>query len=170
MKLARAATVLALSAFVFTACDDDPSGIEISALAGLWNATQFEYNDDTGDAPGFGVDAISDANGSVTLDVDADGDFTGTLNIPGLTPQALPIGGTITLIDQNDLHIDFNETTEGYGLFGDFDASFTLVGDVFTFHNPDTSFDFPDEVEDAVVPGGARGVVDATLTATFVRD
>lgn len=170
MKLVHAVSVLALSTFVFTACDEDLTGIEIADLAGFWNATQFEYEDDTGDNPGFGVDAITDADGSVTLDVETNGDFTGTINIPGLTPQTLPIGGTISLNSDTELHIDFNETTESYNLFGDFDASFTLVNDVLTFVNDATTFDFPDQLEQCCTQSGqARGRVPATLTATFER-
>lgn len=167
MKLLRATSVLVLSALALTACDDgdDPTDVVTTAdLAGSWTATQFEYSDDTGDAPGLGIDAI-DLGGSVILNVQSSGAFTGTINIPQLTPGELPIGGTIAVIDQENLSIDFNATTESYGLFGDFDASFTLVGDVLTFVNDDTSFDFPDAIEPT-----PRGAVAATLTASFQRN
>lgn len=173
MKFVRAVSVLAVSAFAFAACDNGSDDVVIADFEGSWDASQFEYEDDTGDAPGFGIDAISDAGGSVSLDVEADGSFTGTINIPGLTPQELPIGGTISLVSSNgnqgEIHIDFNQTTESYGLFGDFNATFTLVGDELEFINHSTMFDFPDSVEEAVL-GAARGPVAATLTVTVHRD
>lgn len=168
MKFVRAVSMLALSAFAFTACDPGSDDIVIADFEGSWDASQFEYEDDTGDAPGFGIDAITDAGGSVTLDVEANGDFTGMIDIPGLTPQALPIGGTVSLVSQTEIFLDFNATTESYGLFGDFNATFTLVGDQLVFVNPSTTFDFPDSVEEQVL-GAARGPVAVTLTVTLNR-
>lgn len=176
MKLARIASVIVLALFVFAACDDDdPSGPVIADLAGFWNATQFQYDDATGDFPGFGIDAIVDGGGTITLDVEESGAFSGTLSIPDLTvdPQTgetitIPIGGTISLIDDNTLSIDFNAATEQLGFFGDFDASYTLTGDVLTFVNDDTSFDFPDDTEQLIL-GTTRGIVAVTLTARFER-
>lgn len=176
MKFARFLSVLVLATFAFTACDDDdPTGLVIADLAGFWNATQFQYDDATGDHPGFGIDAIAEGGGTITLDVAQSGAFTGTLSIPGLTvnPQTgetitVNIGGTISLIDAQTLHIDFNTATEQLGFFGDFDASFTLTGDVLTFVNDDTTFDFPDAFEQQFAT--VRGPVAATLTARFQRD
>ena len=171
MKFLRTVGVLALSAFVFTACDD-ATGVEVADLEGNWSATQFEYIDSN--VSGFSLDAISDAGGSLTLDVAADGSFTGTLSIPGLTVNpntgetiTLPIGGSFS-INGDTLSIDFDSTTEGYGLFGDFDATFTLDGDVLTFTNPATTFDFPDAIEEAAGIG-ARPAVDVSLEVRLVR-
>ncbi len=175
MKFLRTASVLALAVFAFTAtaCDDSSTtGVEIADLEGMWTATQFEYSDNA--TPSFAIDAVSDAGGSVTLDVAADGSFTGTISIPGLTVNpttgetiTLPIGGTIS-VDGDSLSVNFNAETEAYGLFGDFDASFELNGDVLTFVNTDSSFDFPDALEEQAGIG-ARGEVSATLTTRFTR-
>lgn len=176
MKFARIASLFALATFAVAACDEEgPTGPTVAAFAGFWNATQFQYDDATGDFPGFGIDAISQANGTITLNVEESGEFSGTLSIPGLTvdPQTgetitIPIGGTISLIGDNTLSIDFNAATEQFGFFGDFDASYTLTGDVLTFINNDTSFDFPDDFEQQFI-GTTRGSVAATLTAQFER-
>lgn len=172
MKFLRTASVLVLSVLVFAGCEDDATGVEIADLAGDWTATQFEYTDNS--IPALSLDAISDAGGTVTLSVAESGAFTGTLSIPGLTVDpstgatiTVPIGGTFS-ISGDTLSIDFNAATEGLGLFGDFDATFELNGDTLTFVNEDSSFDFPDAIEQgAGLP--VRGDVSATLTVTVVR-
>ena len=173
MKFVRSVSVLALSAIAFTACEEGVTDVEISDLAGFWNATQFEYADVSGDTvcPGeLEIDAIATGGGTLTLDVADGGSFTGSINIPNLTPGPLDIGGTISLLSQEELHIDFNDQTEGYGLFGDFDADFTLVDDVLTFVNEETTFDFPDALEEqACGTDAVRGPVAASLTASFER-
>ena len=165
MKLLRTASVLALSAFALTGCDEGVTDVQVSDLAGTWNATQFEYTDN--ENPTFSIDAISDAGGSVSLTVQESGAFVGTINIPNLTPGELPIGGTLS-IDGGNLVVDFDAQTESYGLFSDFTASFDLAGDVLTFVNDDTSFDFPDTLEEQAGIG-AREAVPATLSTRFVR-
>ena len=164
MKFLRTASMLGLVMLAMTACDD-ATGVEVADLAGSWNATRFEYSDDAN--PTFSIDAISDAGGSVTLDVQESGAFSGMIDIPGLTPQALPIGGTFS-IDGDTLTVDFDAQTESYGLFGDFTASFSLNGDVLTFINTDTTFDFPDTLEEQAGIG-ARGEVNADLSVRLVR-
>lgn len=174
MKFVRAATVVALTSVGLQACDD-ATGIVIADLAGFWNATQFEYDDITGDAPGFGVDAVADLGGAVTLAIEETGSFTGSVEIPGVTvnPQTgetvpVSIGGTISLIDPSTLRIDFDPDTAALGLFGDFEAAFTLEGDVLTFVSDDTTFDFPDPLEERTF-GKSRGPVAAKLRVTLVR-
>jgi hypothetical protein len=177
MKFARALSVALLAAFALSACDDSSTGVEIADLAGFWTATEFAYNDQTGDFPGFGIDAVSAAvGGTITLDVTENGSFAGTLRIPGLTvnPQTgetltIDIGGTITLMDQSNLSIDFDAATEQLGFFGDLDAPFTLNGDVLRFTNDDATFDYPDAIELQVI-GVARGAVAVELVAEFTRN
>lgn len=174
MRSARAAAVLALSALALPACDE-PTGTQIADLAGFWNATQFEYDDISGDAPGFGFDAVRDTTGTVALAIDEGGSFTGSVEIPGATldPQTgqtvlLTIGGTISLIDPTTLSIDFDEGTESLGLFRDLEADFSLQADMLTLVSDETTFDFPDALEESTF-GESRGPVPATLTATLIR-
>ncbi len=119
----------------------------------------------------------------MTLDVQSDGAFDGSIRVPGLTVDdqgqttTVPISGTLS-VSGNTLSVDFDAQTLNLlcedpanpdtCLFSSFDATFTLDGDVLTFVNDDTTFDFPDSIEESVL-GGARGPVDATLTATFER-
>ena len=176
MKFVRSLSVVLLATFALAACDEDSTGVEIADLAGLWTATEFSYNDQTGDYPGFGIDAVSaTVGGTVTLDVAEDGTFTGTLRIPGLTVNpatgetvTIPIGGSISLIDDETLSIDFDAQTEQLGFFGDFDADFTLTDNTLTFVNEDTTFDYPDPIELNII-GEARGPVTVDLVAEFTR-
>jgi hypothetical protein len=178
MMFVRALSVALLATFALAACDEDPTGVEIADLAGFWTATEFSYDDQTGDAPGFNIDVVSaTVGGTVTLDVSESGTFTGTVRIPGLTVDpgtgetiTMPIGGTISLISDETLSIDFNAETEQLGFFSDFDADFTLSDNLFTFINEDTTFDYPDAIEETILPGGARGAVTVDLRAEFSRN
>jgi hypothetical protein len=164
MKVLRAASVLLLAGLSLTACDDDATSVEIADLAGFWTATSFAYTDAS--IPTLSADAVA-LGGTVTMDVQADGSFSGNIDIPNLTPGSLPIGGTISILDSETLRVDFDATTEAYNLFGDFDATFDLDGDDLDITS-NTTFDFPDDIETALGLG-ARGPVDAILTADFQR-
>lgn len=175
MKNFRPAAVLVLSALAMSACDDDDStGVTIADLEGQWEASSFAYTDAAN--PNFSIDAVQTVGGTVTLDVEENGAFEGTLYVPGLTQNpanpnqtiTVPIGGTLRILDQRTLEVDFDGQTESLGLFDDFEADFALNGDVLTWENDDTSFDFPDSLEESAGLD-ARGDVDATLTATFTR-
>lgn len=170
MKLLRTAGVLVLSALALTACGDSTTSVEIADLAGSWSATRFEYTDQAN--PFFSIDAISDVGGTLNVDVQESGAFSGSLRVPGLTVDGtgatitVPVGGTFS-INGSTLSVDFDAATEALGLFSDFDASFDLSGDVLTF-TADTNFDFPDNLEE-LAGIGARGEVPATVTVRLVR-
>ena len=176
MKLLRTATALVLTALVFTACDS-LTGVSTSDLAGMWDAEEFSYTDNTGrtnpvtNEP-LSLDVISDLNGALALDVDENGAFTGTVTIPTVTVDTAgntvpaPVGGTLT-VDGDSLKIDFDAATEALGFFGDFGATFTLEEDVLTFTNDATTFNFlPLEAQLELEPAGD---VSATLQGRFVR-
>lgn len=171
----RAITALALLAFT-SACDD-ATGVQVADLAGFWNATLFEYDDATGDQPGFGLDVVGDWNGSVTLDIAEDGAFTGSLLIPDVTRVPgtgdlglVEIGGTLSIFDPDSLRFDFDSETEALpgAPLADFTAAFVLAGSVFSFTVESTTFDFPDPFEETYL-GTPRGVVEARLEARFER-
>lgn len=175
MKIVSAASLLALATITVPACGDDPVGIEVAELAGFWNGTQLEYDDITGDAPGFGLDAVADAGGILTLAIEENGSFTGLVEIPDVTlnPQTgetvgVTIGGILSIVDPNTLSIDFDAATEALGPFTDFDAEFTLQAGVLTFVVEETTFDFPDPLEEEIL-GESRGAVAATLSVTLVQ-
>jgi hypothetical protein len=171
MKPLRNASALVLAALALTACGESTTTVEIADLAGSWSATQFEYEDQS--VPGFSVDAISDAGGTLNVTVQESGAFSGDLRIPGLTVDGMgqtitvPVGGTFS-INGSTLSVDFDAATEALGLLVDFDASFDLNGDVLTFTTEDADFDFPDAIEE-LAGIGARGEVPATLTVRLVR-
>lgn len=170
MKLLRTAGVLVLSALALTACDDDDTtGVDTADLAGMWNATRFEYTDDTGrtfpnSSEPLSIDAIA-VGGTVALDVQSDGQFTGTINIPSLTDGDQAIGGTITVVTADSLAIEFDQSTIDLGLFDSFEAEFTLGADVLTFINRDAAFDFLLLEQQLGLEN--QGEVAATLTVTL---
>ncbi|MFO7892863.1 MAG: hypothetical protein R6U63_03930 [Longimicrobiales bacterium] len=166
MKLLRTASVLVLSAFALTACDDDATGVEIDDLAGLWNATQFEYTDQ--DNTAFSVDVIGDLAGSLSLDVSEDGSFTGTIEIQLLETGPVPMQGTFS-INGDTLSIDFTGQASAAGLVSNIEAAFTLNGDVLTLTNDDVSFDFPDTFEASTDGIEVRGEVPAILEVRLSR-
>lgn len=172
MKPLRTASVLVLSALALTACDESTTSVEIADLAGSWSATRFEYTDQAN--PLFSIDAISpEIGGTLNVTVQETGAFSGDLRIPNLTVDGtgqtitVPVGGTFS-IDGSTLSVDFDAATEAIGLLSDFEASFDLNGDVLTFVTEDTSFDFPDQLEE-LAGIGARGEVPATLTVRLER-
>ena len=171
-ELFRTAGVLVLSVLALTACDDDDAtGVDTADLAGMWNATEFAYTDDTGrtfpnSSEPLSIDAI-DVGGTVTLDVESDGQFTGTINIPTLTDGDQAIGGTITVLTADSLAIEFDQPTLELGLFDSFEAEFTLGADVLTFINRDTSFDFV--LLEQQLGLANEGEVAAILTVTLQR-
>ncbi len=171
----RSIAILAL--LVLTSACDEATGVQVADLAGFWNATLFEYDDATGEQPGFGLDVVSDWDGSVTLDIADDGTFTGSLLIPDVTrvpgtgePGLVEIGGTLSIFDPDSLRFDFNSETEALpgAPLSDFSAAFVLAGSVFSFTVETTTFDFPDPFEETYL-GTPRGAVDARLEASFQR-
>jgi uncharacterized protein YhdP len=165
MRLFRPAGALLMSAALFTACDDtgtDP--IVMADIAGSWEASSFRYTDASNSS--LSLDIITQAQGSLDVTIQSSGAFSGTVIIPGTTPDdGLPVRGTLTLnADAGTIDVDFDATTEGFGLFSDFTAAFTLneAGTILTWTNSDTSFDFPDQID-------PRGEVDAVLVVVLEK-
>ena len=172
MKSTRSAFVLGLAVAVWACGGDDPVTIEIADLAGSWTATRFEFTDHA--YPALSIDAISDADGTLNLTIQESGAFQGTLRVPDITvdPQSgetitVPLGGTFS-INGSTLIVDFNAATEAFDLLSDFEADFTLRDDVLTIVNDDSSFDFPDDIEQ-LFGAPPRGDVPVTLTVRLVR-
>ncbi len=149
MKPSRSSLLLLLSAVVLTGCDGDSvTGLSLGDLAGQWTASSFTFTSVAN--PAHTVDLIADMGGSMTLNLQADGSFTGTINLPGVTPGGLPIGGTVTMDEEAaTMDVRFNQTTLGYGLFQDFVAAFTLdeARRTLTWSFGPTAFNFPQNPE-----------------------
>lgn len=92
---------LGLALAVGSACNNEPTGIQVSDLAGTWNVTKWEYRLDAD--PGTFVDVVTVGFGA-TLTIQSDGSYTGTLTIPGV--GNVPIAGVIT-IEDNVLSLGF---------------------------------------------------------------
>lgn len=166
MNRFRSAATLLLGVAALAACDD--SGTEptvtMADLAGSWEASSFRYSDANNSS--LSLDIITQAQGSLDLTIQSSGAFAGTVIIPGTTPEnGVPVSGTLTLnANAGTIDVDFSTATEQLGLFSDFTADFTLneAKTRLTWTNPDTSFDFPDQID-------PRGEVDAVLVVVLEK-
>lgn len=160
MRLFRAAGALALSVVLLAGCDDATGpDITLSTFAGAWTATSFSYTDASNSS--LSLDIIQDVGGELDIDVEASGSFSGTLNIPNVTPQALPIGGTLSLNAAADsVTVVWNAQTASYmtpgsdncpggRLLDDFTAAFSFneARTTLTLTETDADFDFPDQID-----------------------
>lgn len=156
MKSIKTAAILLLSVAAISACDDDddPIGITFSDLVGSWSAQSFVYA--SADNPALAIDVIGTLNGDLDLTVASNQTFTGTVNVPNLTPGPLPIGGSLALdTGTGTVSVDFDAQTESYDLFEDFTADYQMSSDrnTLTWTYEGTTFDFDQDgdEEDAVV-------------------
>ena len=144
-KRQRPSVLLLLTAAGLTACGDDSvTGLSLKDLAGQWTASSFTFTSVAN--PAHRVDLIGDMGGTMTLSILANGTFSGTINLPGVTPFSLPIGGTVTLDEAAaTMDVRFDELTLSYGLFNDFVAAFTLdeARRILTWSFGPTPFNFP---------------------------
>ena len=180
MLRSRTALALVTICLVLAGCGegDAATDVEIADLAGSWNATEFRFTDTsgrtipgTGSAPSLDVTSFG---GVVTMVIQESGGFTGTINVPTVTPGDVPLSGTITLLGPDSLAVDFDQQTLSLicpapedCLFGSFTSEFTLRGNVLTLVNDDTTFDFaPVEPLYGLEPAGP---VSASLTIRFER-
>lgn len=142
--------------------DDDGTGVDIMArISGSWQAQSFTYTND--EEPSQSIDVITQLQGALNVTIQESGAFSGTVSVPPVTgQQAVPVSGTLD-IDGNHIHVDFDQQTEGLGLFSDFDATFTLGNNnnTFTWTATDVTFDF-----DLQGPGAA---VASDLTVVLAR-
>ena len=143
--------------------DDDDNGgtgpdlITIADFAGTWNATEFRAT--SLDDPQIQFELVA-AGGSMTITVQPDGAFTGTVSFPDPdTGQivTIPVSGTFTLVSQTEVEADF--ALEIPPLLEDTTVEFELVGNTLTLHEDVTTFDF--DFDGDIDP--------ASFDATFVR-
>lgn len=157
MKRQRSSVLLVLSAVLLTGCGEDSvTGLTLRDLAGLWTASGFTFTSVAN--PAHRIDLIADMGGSMTLSILANGSFSGTINLPGVTPFSLPIGGTVTLdAAGGTMDVSFDELTLSYGLFNDFVAAFTLdeAKRILTWSFGPTPFDFPQNPAEGEEPAMA---------------
>ena len=141
MKLARSfVAVMAITAF--TACDEDPTD-EDTSLEGEYVVSSFEYTSDDGERE---VDLASLPAqlgcpcGILSMDVDSDNNFEGSLRFPG--QPAVAISGDLET-DGNDITVDFSDATEALTGLEDQDGTFTRSSSgTLTITLPDVTFDF----------------------------
>jgi hypothetical protein len=139
------AVIGALAAIPAVACggDDDDngtgpgSGVTIADLAGTWDAEEVVFQ--SLDNPLIRFDLVA-LGGSLTLTVQADGDYSATAQAPGELPETE--SGTVAIEgDQIVLTVD--------GVPGSVAFDFTLVGNRLSMVTEEEGFDFDgDEVDD----------------------
>lgn len=131
--------VLVGSSLGLIGCDEPgPSEPEISMFAGAWTATTVQY---TAHADAQRSLDIVQFGGALSLNIDSDGDFSGSLTFPGEDP--IPLSGSVTLVGNNQADIDFVWPAGVTPPIEDFRATYTLQGDNLTFTRPSTMFHFP---------------------------
>ena len=112
-------TVLAIPLLAW-GCDDDsppmaPDEVPLADFAGTWVQTKWEYTTMAG--PDQSVDLIA-MGYEVTLTIDVNGRFDGTVSVPGPPPGVLTVGGDFT-IDGDRISI-INDDLPGQEFVGTF--------------------------------------------------
>ena len=111
---------------------------QISMFAGAWTATTVQYTSHEDAQRSLDIVPLG---GGLSLDIDTEGDFTGSLTFPGEDP--IPLSGSVTLVGSNQADIDFVWPGGVTPPIEDFRATYTLQGDNLTFTRPSTMFHFP---------------------------
>ena len=114
----------------------DATGVSVEDLTGTWVATQFLFTNPANAAETF--DAIA-AGGSLSLTVQATGDYTATITEPGSAAEV--VTGTIS-VEGNVVTI----AESGQGSPTPYAA--TRSGDTLTLTTDDEEFDFDDDGTD----------------------
>jgi hypothetical protein len=94
--------------------DDDPTGVNIGAVAGSYSATKFEFRSVADPTTTF--DFVQDAGATFDLSIQANGDYTLVAHLPGFPDQTEQ--GTVE-IDGDQITLSSDETLSGtYDLSG----------------------------------------------------
>jgi len=135
--------VVAAPLILFTGCDDDGSGpdlIKISDFQGSWQTLSYQITDAAN--PALTMEIIS-MGAVMEWDADETGQFTGSAFIPAaLAGQDLnlDVQGSFSLISQDSVVLNF--VPEYPPFLTQTRAEFQLVGDLLSFQDLDSEFDF----------------------------
>ena len=129
---------------LFAGCGDDNGGepdlIVVSDFEGEW--VVLEYKVTSVANPLMSVELIS-LGSAFEFDAEDDGDFQGRGFVPATlagTTVEIPFQGTMTLISQDTLSVDF--TPEQPPFLTGMRGAFVLDGSTLTLHDPNSDFDF----------------------------
>jgi hypothetical protein len=154
MKIKRVFPVLLLfGAFGLAACDNDPadSGPQLSDFQGTWTSTSIVYSDPT---TGTALLNATAAGAILTLNVAANGTFAGVFNFPAGGFDNTALTGLLSNLTGTTVDVAF-DWGQAPAIIGNFNAQYTLSGNVLAFTNPSTT-----------VPGTETP---ASLTITMTR-
>lgn len=156
MTSTRTAAFAVLLSMSLVGCEDGitDTGLEVSDLAGTWDASTLTFSPTEDDSESNPVPFVA-LGGDLVVTITSDGAFTGTLTIPGAItasgePEDLPVAGTMSLTEDPSgadvLDVDFDTNTESIfaqaGLpFEDFDGPIDFTSSRITVTN-ETTFDF----------------------------
>lgn len=166
MKLARNVIMVMFLAATVAACDEggNGTGIEVSALAGVYSVQTFEYvaDDNSNDFDLATVPAEQGGPwGIIDMTVATDGSFDGQLRIPVQGEiRTFDVGGQIVILTDNTMRIDFDQATQALQILDPSEeGTFSLSGDNLTLVLPNVSFDF-------TLSGAEPVPADLTIVAT----
>jgi hypothetical protein len=155
MRLLRRWGVLALlPVALFAGCSDDdgsePDLITIADFAGSWETLTYRVTNSA--IPAISLEIIS-LGAAMEWEADEAGQFTGSAFIPAaLAGQdlELDVGGTFSLISQDSVVINF--VPEYPPFLTQTRAEFELTGNLLSFTDEDSTFDFDgDGIEEAAI-------------------
>jgi hypothetical protein len=153
--------VLALLPVVlFTGCSDDgskPDLITVADFAGSWETVTYRVTNSA--IPAISLEIIS-LGAAMEWEADESGNFTGSAFIPAaLAGQDLnmPVNGTFNLISQDSVVINFIPEIPPF--LTQTRAEFELTGNLLTFKDENSTFDFDGDGNDEA----------AIFEGTFVR-
>lgn len=134
-RLQSAVLATLLACPVLQGCTENPFGIPLSDLAGVYTGTKFEFRSVAGPATTF--DLVADSNVTIDWNVDSEGTFAMGFHIPGNDDA---FQGTIVIVGDGI-------TVDGLGpISGTIEpvsGTFTLNGAILTIHGTaGAEFDF----------------------------
>jgi hypothetical protein len=127
---------LLLGAFGLMACGDDPatpSGPSVAQFQGSWTASSIVYTNP--DNSQQNLMAIVPGT-SLTMNVAANGSFSGVFHVPGTPYDNLAMTGQISNVTTTHADVAFDWGSFPVAPINDFTASYTLSGNFLTFVNP----------------------------------
>jgi hypothetical protein len=138
MRLRRVLpAVVLLGAFGMSACDDDDvTGPTVAQFQGSWTASSIVYTNPDNSTH----DLVALAPGTIlSLDIAANGTFTGLFHVPGTAFDNLPMTGEISNVTTTQADVSFDWGGFPVPPINDFTATYTLQGNFLTFVNPSTT-------------------------------
>lgn len=139
MRLRRVLPALTvIGAIGLSSCngDDDPSGPTVSQFQGSWTASSIVYTNPDNSTQNL----MAIVPGTIlSMNVAADGSFSGVFHVPGTAFDNLPLTGQISNVTSTQADVEFDWGAFPQPPINDFTANYTLSGNSLTFNNPNST-------------------------------